>query len=137
MPASTKRIRARIYAANLRWGGRMEKILFSKVAASVRERWFGTGASLAAIQKETQVEDFARKVRVEVRSGKSYDAFGEYGTMRRGAAAKAKHRPKSWRYGRKKGGIKARLMYLIGLQEARKDARRALQEEIRAMKRSK
>ncbi len=130
-PKKIKNLRNRIAGVNIAAGERMGKILFSKVSASVRERWFRTGESLRALQTEVKVSRNGETVAVAVLSGSEKDVFGEFGTRSRGRRNPAPHRPKSWRYSNAKGGIRARMMFLIGLEQAKKEARQALRDEAK------
>lgn len=136
VPARLKTIRTRIAGANLSFGDRAEKLLYAKVAASVRERWFRTGNSLRSLETELKTSRNGEHVSINVHSGTDYDVFGEFGTRSRGRRNPAPHRPKTYKYSNQAGGIRARMMFLIGLSQAKKEAMKLLREEVAAMKRS-
>lgn len=90
-------------------------VLAAFVTQSLRARWYRTGFSIRnylaqAIQRRNGG-------RIQVVSGAPYDAFGEYGTGRRGAASGVTDRPASWRYGTV-AGMTARRQFTRGLEAA-------------------
>jgi len=91
------------------------KILESESQASVRERFYRTGAALASLQNQT-IGEGSRKSYEEF-SELFYFRFGEYGTGRRGRASGVPH-PASYRYG-STPGMAARFMLGHAIEKSR------------------
>lgn len=91
------------------------RILETHSQASVRERFYRTGAALESLEHLT-VEKGSTKTYQEF-SELFYFRFGEYGTGRRGAESNVPH-PRNYRYG-KKPGMAARFMLGTALERAR------------------
>lgn len=82
--------------------------------ASVRERFYRTGAALGSLDNQT-IEQGNRKSYQEF-SELFYFRFGEYGTGRRGAESGVPH-PPDYEYG-KKAGMSARFMLGSALERS-------------------
>lgn len=77
------------------------KILRREQEASMRARWYRTGASVESLGQGEIVEE-GNKSTFRLTAGKFYDIFGEYGTGQRGAATGQPTSP-FYRYGSKPG----------------------------------
>lgn len=77
------------------------KILRREQEASMRARWYRTGASVSALGQGEVVEEGGNLI-FRLATGKFYDIFGEYGTGQRGAAT-GQPTPAFYRYGSKPG----------------------------------
>lgn len=90
--------------------------LENAVVNSIKERWNRTGASAEAAKGFVEPTG-GGNYKVVVRSGKSYDVFGEYGTGTRGAENAPSFKPAGWTYG-KLAGMKPRMAFHVGAETA-------------------
>lgn len=109
------------------------KILRREQDASMRRRWYRTGASVESLSDE--VIDEGEKSTYRLTVGTFYSIFGEYGTGQRGAAT-GQPAPPFYRYGSKPGMAARRFsrlaidaakpqirdLHLLELREFAKDA---------------
>lgn len=118
------------FARALKKGARSaQNSIKNAVADSIARRWYNTGESKNAIEAETE-EAAGGNYRVVVRSGTSYDVFGEYGTGTRGEENAPKFRPSGWKYG-DIGGMKPRMAFHLGAEEALEDVKKDFQTAFR------
>lgn len=86
------------------------KVIRREEEASIRLRWFDSGATLASLQEEIDVQPERRVYRLiptaTSAKGAPYPLFGEYGTGRAGAAS-GRPTPAGYKYG-DKAGMRAR-----------------------------
>jgi hypothetical protein len=81
------------------------KIMRREEEASIRQRWYRTGATLGSLQEQIVTEGNHKSYRLSPTT--FYAIFGEYGTGRRGAATGAPA-PSGYRYGQKPGMVARR-----------------------------
>jgi len=96
------------------------KILLKEEQASIRRRWYRTGATLASLRETTTLEGNRKTYTIEptaTNRGAPYPLFGEYGTGRRGAAS-GRPAPRGYLYG-SKIGMDARRYSRIALASAK------------------
>lgn len=96
-------------------------ILKREEQASIRARWFRTGATLLSLKEEV-ITDGDRKLyrlfpTATSAKGAPYPLFGEYGTGRRGAQS-GRPAPRGYRYG-EGAGMTARRYSRIAVERAR------------------
>lgn len=93
------------------------KIVRREEEATIRLRWFDSGATLNSLQEEMDIQPERRVYRLiptaVSKRGAPYPLFGEYGTGRAGAAS-GRPAPKGYRYG-DKAGMRARRYSRIAL----------------------
>lgn len=90
-------------------------ILRREVEASMRARWYRTGASVESLEDEVIDEGDRKTYRLSPTT--RYSIFGEYGTGRRGAAT-GEPAPVGYRYG-PSAGMEARRFARIAVGAAR------------------
>lgn len=76
------------------------RIIRREEEASIRQRWYRTGATLSSLQEQVVTEGNRKSYRLSPTT--FYAIFGEYGTGRRGAAT-GQPAPSDYRYGQKPG----------------------------------
>lgn len=96
-------------------------ILKREEMASIRARWFRTGATLASLKEETVTDGSRKTYRLYPTAvsakGAPYPLFGEYGTGRRGSTT-GRPAPRGYRYG-EQAGMAARRYSRIAVERAR------------------
>lgn len=76
------------------------QILRREEEASIRARWFDTGATLASLEEEVIEQGDTKTYRLSPTT--FYAPFGEYGTGQRGART-GQPAPTGWTYGQREG----------------------------------
>lgn len=100
--------------------------------ASIRQRWYRTGATLSSLREETTTVKGSKVYRLFPTT--LYSQFGEYGTGRRGAIS-GRPTPRGWRYG-PKAGMTARRFTREAVQTARPQVVRLAESRARAFARN-
>ena len=90
-------------------------ILRRELEASMRERWYRSGASLESLAEEVIDEGERKSYRIGPTT--FYSPFGEWGTGQRGAAT-GQPAPSGWTYGNQRG-MEARRFGRIAVENAR------------------
>jgi hypothetical protein len=109
------------------------KVLRREEEASIRERWYRTGATLASLRE--RFFDTGDKVRTyeltptATNRGAPYPLFGEYGTGRKGSET-GRPAPRGYRYGRR-SGMTARRYSRIAVETAAPEIHRLAVEQSR------
>ena len=107
-------------------------ILRKEEEASIRSRWYRTGATLGSL-REQRVTEGPKKI-YRLFPTTFYAIFGEFGTGRRGAQT-GKPTPRSYRYG-PKPGMTARRYSRIAVQQARPKVIETAQQVVNAYARN-
>lgn len=128
IPFALKTLKSRLLAAHSEAVTDSEIVLKRFVASSIRARWYRTGASLRAMDTQSQAGD--GKGFAVAFSGMFYDVFGEYGTGKRGAANRPAVVPAGWRYG-SVPGMRARYAFHAGLDEAMPEIMQVFRDKMR------
>lgn len=105
------------------------KILRREEEASIRERWYRTGATLASLQEEI-VEQGDTKI-YRLMPTTFYSPFGEWGTGQRGRTT-GQPAPRGWRYG-DKPGMAARRYSRIAVAIARPQVDDVFRQKVREL----
>ena len=100
--------------------------------ASIKQRFYRTGAGLRSLQDEV-ITDGDRKI-YRLFPTLFYMAFGEYGTGRRGAVT-GRPAPRGWRYG-KRAGMDARRYSRLAVAKARPEIERHTKRRTQAFLRN-
>lgn len=107
-------------------------VLRREEEASIRERFYRTGAGLRSLQEEFITEGLRKIYRLFPTA--FYMIFGEYGTGRRGSVS-GRPVPRGWRYGPRKG-MTARRYSRIAVDKARPQIERIAKERALAFARN-
>lgn len=81
------------------------QIMRREEEASIRQRWYRTGATVNSLQEELVIDGVKKTYRLfptATNKGAPYPLFGEFGTGRLGAAT-GKPAPRGYRYGQRAG----------------------------------
>lgn len=108
------------------------QVLRREEEASIRQRWYRTGATLGSLQEELVIEGNVKTYRLfptATNNGAPYPLFGEYGTGRLGAATGGPA-PRGYRYGGKQG-MAARRFSRIAVSQARPEIDRLALEKVK------
>ena len=107
-------------------------ILRREEEASIRSRWYRTGATLRSLKEETVTEGPKKIYRLSPTT--FYAIFGEFGTGRRGAQT-GPRAPRGYRYG-SRPGMTARRYSRIAVQQARPKVIQRAQQIVNAYARN-
>lgn len=107
------------------------KIVRREEEASIRQRWYRTGATLESLEEEVIVVGDKKTYRLVPST--FYAIFGEYGTGARGSRT-GKPAPRGWKYGtHEKGSMAARRYSRIAVGIARPQVNDVFRQRVREL----